>query len=824
MRFLVQTGEGIIDMSPGVVPANAARINNDIVYISSGPRADFKEAPSIPDWQIFQNLNAQSVDGSIPTVAGYVNLHAEDMQPDKTLNKQAACPYFDNEELPEGALRFGDLYSKVPVALANPGTTNVSYKWIYSLGSSGSSTNEISIQYHSWQPDPEKPDLWNSEFRYFINGVEYWYSGIREGKQETFIAIPGIGNPRKGVTTHRIERQTSGEAEASSEVVFERNVIQRKLVFEHPFSDMEFTPGDSVSFSNNMVWKNSPNDNSHDGETAPLESENPCWVVKIYDPAGTLIAESTEQTGNQLAWNWDSGAAVAALSKGYKTFRLIRKGVPPGMTKPNRAVLTTRNSDETGKDGEESDSDESPQTDQAGETEISSNEPTQPTEESSFTPAQSEETAESENSDEIVSETADSDMSDRTDSDSFKEEVAEYSYEVTASAKAYSAVDTTGTSGDVAFFNEMAGKASINKPFKVRKIYTYTKPDFSLLDADNNKIVASKSKPQYDLEQDPPRLEPAALIAKENGKSYCVVEFKRNKNIDSQAVYKVWGVCQKHDLTSFKLFETRRSNLKFAKGSDTAVYTFKVSEGSMSVPSAVQKFESVKWYYSKVKDGRADSGKLADETGSTFFITLKKPIEISRMKPRKDVLNIACEVAAGQKTDDAVRKSMTGGLWGYLDGNDFWYTDRVTHCSIPTTPPIRREAEKYTRNLYFDLNNSLRDQYLDCKDTSSLAHICCNSLGIEQMVIVTASPTTGGFCTKAVKGFGLLNFGQFGFSHHQVSINPDSNKVYDPTCKFPTINFASNIRQSAYLDLFVDYAAYSCRMEWFNKRKVIVIY
>ncbi|MCE1248770.1 MAG: hypothetical protein LWY06_19185, partial [Firmicutes bacterium] len=683
IKFYVKTSEGLVDMSPGNVPENAARVNNEKIYIGSGPSVDSKDIPSMPEWQMFQELTTSTSDPGVNIRSGFANLHAEDVQADNTLTKQAACPYGDNEDLPEGAVRFGDIYSGIPVTLANPGTTSVSYKWIYN---SGASVNDITVQYRSWRPDPEKPDVWNCEYRYFHNGSEYWYTGVLNGKQSVLVANPGIGNGIQGPMTHRIEKSTSGEAEASSLIVFERNVIQRKLILDHQFEDIEFTPGDSVSFSNSMVWKNSPNDNSHDGETAPLETENPKWTVSIYDPGGNLIAQSEEQAGSQLAWNWDSNIAVAAAGRGYKTFRLVRRGVEPGLSKPNRAVFTVHNpkekenaspDSETREEPTEIDNTVNPEPEESCQAELppeTASEPEAYPADTSEDPTPSTETL-----------CEEQDLTEKDPTDNFKEEVAEYSYEITASATSYTAMDTTG-GVDVSSFKNMAKKLNKLFPFTVRSIFAEAKPRFYILNEDNIKINADKANPQFNLDSSPARNEPAVLISRDNRQSFFIVEFKR-RTTDSDAKYMVWGVCQLHDSSSFRLAQTKKTPLIFKKGSDTASYTFKVSNGTLSVPSSVQKLESIKWYYSTVKDGKADSGKLTDESFCKIYVVLREPINIERdHPPRKDVLDIACEVAKGKKDDDSIRDAMTGGLWGYLNDNGFRYEPGGSHCLIPTLP------------------------------------------------------------------------------------------------------------------------------------------
>ena len=292
----------------------------------------------------------------------------------------------------------------------------------------------------------------------------------------------------------------------------------------------------------------------------------------------------------------------------------------------------------------------------------------------------------------------------------------------------------------------------------------------------------------------------------------------------------VWGVCQLHDSSSFRLAQTKKTPLIFKKGSDRASYTFKVSNGTLSVPSSVQKLESIKWYYSTVKDDKADSGKLTDESFCKIYVILREPIKIGgEQPPRKDVLNIACEVAKGKKDGDSIRDAMTGGLWNYLNGNGFTYKPGLpSHSIVPDDPPIESYKDAYQRFMIFKLRELVDHHYGDCKDASSLSHICCYSLGVDQKVIVTTYRNSRRtFFTKRVKGFGLPSFISNEFAHHQVSIDTSSNKIYDPTCKFLPNDFAVNKSRKNYLDLFVEFAEsdelYYRGMRWYHPREVMQI-
>jgi hypothetical protein len=134
----LQTDEGWVDVSPGMVPKNAGRVNNDIIYVSSiadgeAPAKDtiMRDVPE--DWVMFQGLHLPG-GGEY-----YANLYADSVQDGNTLTHFAYTL-----EDPMG-WNHGHVWVKKSVEIENPGTTTLDFFW-----ESPQSTTNWSIEYKSW--------------------------------------------------------------------------------------------------------------------------------------------------------------------------------------------------------------------------------------------------------------------------------------------------------------------------------------------------------------------------------------------------------------------------------------------------------------------------------------------------------------------------------------------------------------------------------------------------------------------------------------------------------------------------------------------------
>jgi len=499
VKVYFEDGDNLTDISPGMVPQNAERVNNEIIYVSpfyyTLDEKKMKDTAPPPDWLMYQKLYKS--DGS----ASYANLHGNDVSGDNFLSHYAYCPYGSGEDIPDDAVKYENVYSYVPVDLVNPGTTTVEY--IFESDIPYVPSMNYTYKYSSFLDG----ETWYHEIWTYMNGEELWYSGVLPGKNKSLLLRVGRGSTASGIYTHRILRSVGGGAK---DTVFERKYIQRKLAFQNKFEDIEFTFGEKIKFQNKMNWiwdvaVGPPN------IIAVNQEETPRWVVEIYDPDGNLIKSSGELSGDELNWEWDTGEAGSGKSSVKPDGGKI-KLVPLGSLSHRMA-----NADIEAEETEEDEGKEE-ETDDIYEMEENNVE---------------EYNEEYDNYDVIEN------VDNTTDKET-KDDVV-YTYKVTADARSYPASDTVPSiAGGVRYFVLSSKTATGIGSVNIRKIWI--KGGVTLKNNKNKIIRNSKNNPQYkeDKNGNIKRNVPSAVMIKKGKNAYAMVTYYPS-GIPVPSRYIIWG-------------------------------------------------------------------------------------------------------------------------------------------------------------------------------------------------------------------------------------------------------------------------------------------
>ena len=161
------------------------------------------------------------------------------------------------------------------------------------------------------------------DFNNFTLTIKYYYRGelrwetSTSGHIGTWEVYWGVGSTTEGEWSYQVKR--NGEIYNDGEYQCDVTYILRKLKLKYPLPDIEYTPGEEITFVNEMIW-------SEEG-FAPGTDSNPQWKVEIFDPDSETpdvpVASSDWQEGRLISWAWDGAVAASA---GRDTIRNLNIG------------------------------------------------------------------------------------------------------------------------------------------------------------------------------------------------------------------------------------------------------------------------------------------------------------------------------------------------------------------------------------------------------------------------------------------------------------------------------------------------------------------
>jgi hypothetical protein len=221
----------------------------------------------------------------------------------------------------------------------------------------------------------------------------------------------------------------------------------------------------------------------------------------------------------------------------------------------------------------------------------------------------------------------------------------------------------------------------------------------------------------------------------------------------------------------YKLYDDK--DITFGPGSREVTVTY----GSQDIllPGSVDKASEVVWTF------MSDSGDPASHSVAKelYFIAGKSLIHT---RHRKEILYIACEIAAGLSTADEIRVALERGLY--------------ERYKLPTryyTTPGCFDTKLWTGNVAgrFDLTKFLQTNAADCADMATMHLLTCHALGVTQEMmriwkpVIFAgkglAPVVNNICLGQANPPGSPVFDS---SWHQVTIDYTKRNVYDPLMQF----------------------------------------
>jgi hypothetical protein len=236
--------------------------------------------------------------------------------------------------------------------------------------------------------------------------------------------------------------------------------------------------------------------------------------------------------------------------------------------------------------------------------------------------------------------------------------------------------------------------------------------------------------------------------------------------------------------------------VKFARGERQVTVNF--PSKSIRPPEEIRKTEEVLWQMEEAPDS------ITHETvPKTLYALAGKPCGAMK-RPRRDVLDIACEIAEGLAGDDEIRTALEHGLFERWCAEGRSYDDTPYYESVTNV---------------FDLTAFLAATNVECSDSSTMHMLACNALGVKQQCMRLQENDSGNTLTvkPAARIVGPAGpqewdpgtLGWPGGGWHQVSCAGKGRKarVYDPLLQFDSggeWGFANGTPRNDYAALFLE--------------------
>ncbi len=253
-----------------------------------------------------------------------------------------------------------------------------------------------------------------------------------------------------------------------------------------------------------------------------------------------------------------------------------------------------------------------------------------------------------------------------------------------------------------------------------------------------------------------------------------------------------------------KLYDNK--DITFGPGKHEITVTY--NRGDILPPDKVLKTGEVYWTFTS-DEGEVSSYSAAKEL---YFVVRKSPLNV--MKHRKEILDIACEIARGLKQDNEIRATLESGLYNrYKNPNRYYSTPGHFNTILLASGT-------------FDLTGFLQSNSADCADMATMHMLSCNALGIPQEMIRVwtlvvfsggLTPKSGSMCLGTYWQPGELTFVG---GWHQISYDDLGMKVYDPLMMFDK-NGSGTFEHAAGMNL-LDYKKLF-KQQWINITRIYLL-
>ncbi|MCD4782599.1 MAG: hypothetical protein K8T10_02085 [Candidatus Eremiobacteraeota bacterium] len=330
-KIFLKTENGFIDISPDRIPTEFSNINKS-KYIESkidpGKQKEISEThppdPSLfpDDMKMFQTIRL----GSPGAEFRFVNIHWEERDGNE-ITKRPHCwlTYTswgeDESDIPEGADAFYATYFHIPVPVDKaPNEPGAEVTTVIESDRTSPGGTVYNNRY-----DITSKCLDFNSFIFTIacyrNGELRWETQPSTGHIGIWDTYWGVAGSEDGEWSY--EKRRNGGIFDSGGYPCDVTYIIRRLKLKFPLPEIEYTPGEDITFENKMIWS--------EGGFAPGTESEPQWKVEIFDPNSQTpdipVASSDWQDGSLISWAWDGAVAASAGSDAIRGLNVGKKCV-----------------------------------------------------------------------------------------------------------------------------------------------------------------------------------------------------------------------------------------------------------------------------------------------------------------------------------------------------------------------------------------------------------------------------------------------------------------------------------------------------------------